>query len=246
MGNKMRILYAEDYELDAELTKILLEEHEFTVDIAADGEKAWDAYNRQKPDILLLDLNIPRKDGIEVTRLIRQKDPHTHIIIYSSHGEPEREIAALDAGADEFIPKDRTPDVLIAHLKILRQKMIAHLNLPHVYELSPLTTFNAVARTLIIQGETILLGSGEARLLQLLCAKSNQISHMNYLMKGTWAEGFFGKRKRLKEYVSRIRKPLKKDPSIRIEYIGNDYEEGYILITTPFPAPALSSPVIRS
>ena len=125
MGNKMRILYAEDYELDAELTKILLEEHEFTVDIAADGKKAWDAYNRQKPDILLLDLNIPRKDGIEVTRLIRQKDPHTHIIIYTSHGEPEREIAALDAGADEFIPKDRTPDVLIAHLKILRQKMIA-------------------------------------------------------------------------------------------------------------------------
>ena len=80
MGNKMRILYAEDYELDAELTKILLEEHEFTVDIAADGKKAWDAYNRQKPDILLLDLNIPRKDGIEVTRLIRQKDPHTHIL----------------------------------------------------------------------------------------------------------------------------------------------------------------------
>ena len=244
MGNKMRILYAEDYELDAELTKILLEEHEFTVDIAADGKKAWDAYNRQKPDILLLDLNIPRKDGIEVTRLIRQKDPHTHIIIYTSHGEPEREIAALDAGADEFIPKDRTPDVLIAHLKILRQKMIAHLNLPHVYELSPITTFNAVARTLTIQGETILLG--EARLLQLLCAKSNQISHMDYLMKGTWEGGSFGKRKRVKEYVCRIRKPLKKDPSIRIEYIGNDYEEGYILITTPFPAAALSSPVIRS
>ena len=58
MGNKMRILYAEDNELDAKLTKILLEEHEFTVAIAADGEKAWDAYNRQKPDILLLDLNI--------------------------------------------------------------------------------------------------------------------------------------------------------------------------------------------
>ena len=76
MGNKMRILYAEDYELDAELTKILLEEHEFTVDIAADGKKAWDAYNRQKPDILLLDLNIPRKDGIEVTRLIHH---HLHL-----------------------------------------------------------------------------------------------------------------------------------------------------------------------
>jgi len=235
MGNKMRILYAEDYELDAELTKILLEEHEFTVDIAANGQEAWDAYNRQKPDILLLDLDMPQKDGIEVTRLVRQKDPHTHIIIYTTHGEPEREIAALDAGANEFIPKDRTPDVLIAHLKILRQKMIAPLNIPHVYELSPITTFNTVARTLTIQGEIISLGSGEARLLQLLCAKSNQISHMDYLIKGTWGGGIFGKRNRVKEYVSRIRKALKKDPSIRIEYIENSHEEGYILITTPFP-----------
>lgn len=242
MGNKMRILYAEDNELDAEVTKILLEEHEFIVDIATDGEEAWDAYNRQKPDILLLDLDMPRKDGIEVTRLIRQRDPLTHIIIYTSHGEPEKEIAALDAGAYEFIPKDRTPNVLIAHLKILRQKMITHLNVSHVYELSTITTFNAVARTITIQGRTILLGSGEARLLQLLCAKSNQVACMDYLMKGTWAGGSIGKRKRLKEYVCRIRKPLKEDPAIRIEYIENDREEGYILITIPFPDLALASP----
>ena len=79
----MRILYAEDYELEAELTKIILEENEFIVDIAVTGEEAWNAYNRQKPDILLLDLNMPLKDGIEVTRLIRKKDPLTRIIIYT-------------------------------------------------------------------------------------------------------------------------------------------------------------------
>jgi two-component response regulator len=236
MGNKMRILYAEDYELEAELTKIILEENEFIVDIAADGEKAWDAYNRQKPDILLLDLNMPQKDGIEVTRLIRKKDPLTRIIIYTSHGEPEKEIAALDAGADEFIPKNRTPDVLIAHLKALRHKMITCLNVPHVYELSPITTFNVVTRTVTIQGEATLLSSSEARLLQLLCVKSNQIANMDYIMKGIWKDATIGKRKRIKEYVCRIRQPLKKDPSIKIEYIGNDYEEGYMLITAPSPS----------
>ena len=106
MTNKMRILYAEDNKVDSELTKMILEEHEFIVDIAVNGEEAWDAYNRQKPDILLLDLYMPLKDGIEVIRLIRKKDPLTCIIIYTSHGEPEREIAALDAGADRFISKD--------------------------------------------------------------------------------------------------------------------------------------------
>lgn len=231
MGNKMRILYAEDYELEAELTKIILEENEFIVDIAVTGEEAWNAYNRQKPDILLLDLNMPLKDGIEVTRLIRKKDPLTRIIIYTSHGEPEKEIAALDAGADEFIPKNRTSDVLIAHLKALRQKMLTCLNAPQVYELSPITTFNAAARTVTIQGETTLLSSSEARLLQLLCVKSNQIANMDYLVKGIWENSTIGKKKRVKEYVCRTRKPLKKDPSIRIEYIENDYEEGYMLIT---------------
>ena len=168
MTNKMRILYAEDNKVDAELTKMILEEHEFIVDIAVNGEEAWDAYNRQKPDILLLDLYMPLKDGIEVIRLIRKKDPLTCIIIYTSHGEPEREIAALDAGADRFISKDRPPNVLIAHLKALRQKMVTRLNAPHIYELSSITTFNVVARTITIQGEVILLSSSEARLLQLL------------------------------------------------------------------------------
>ena len=58
MTNKMRILYAEDNKVDSELTKMILEEHEFIVDIAVNGEEAWDAYNRQKPDILLLEFNL--------------------------------------------------------------------------------------------------------------------------------------------------------------------------------------------
>ena len=232
MTNKMRILYAEDNKVDAELTKMILEEHEFIVDIAVNGEEAWNAYNRQKPDILLLDLYMPLKDGIEVILLIRKKDPLTCIIIYTSHGEPEREIAALDAGADKFISKDRPPNVLIAHLKALRQKMVTRLNAPHIYELSSITTFNVVARTITIQGEVTLLSSSEARLLQLLCAKNNQIADMDYLMQGIWKGATLGKRKRIKEYVCRIRQPLKKDLSIKIEYIGNDYEEGYILYTT--------------
>ena len=165
-----------------------------------------------------------------------EERPATRIIIYTSHGEPEKEIAALDAGADEFIPKNRTPDVLIAHLKALRHKMITCLNVPHVYELSPITTFNVVTRTVTIQGEATLLSSSEARLLQLLCVKSNQIANMDYIMKGIWKDATIGKRKRIKEYVCRIRQPLKKDPSIKIEYIGNDYEEGYMLITAPSPS----------
>ena len=242
------IFCVEDDSNIRELVVYTLESTGFQARGFEDGSSFLEALALETPELVLLDIMLPGEDGMELLRKLKasKKTKDIPVIMVTAKGAEYDKVKGLDAGADEFIPKDRTPDVLIAHLKILRQKMIAHLNLPHVYELSPLTTFNAVARTLIIQGETILLGSGEARLLQLLCAKSNQISHMNYLMKGTWAEGFFGKRKRLKEYVSRIRKPLKKDPSIRIEYIGNDYEEGYILITTPFPAPALSSPVIRS
>ena len=103
MENKNSILYAEDDALGAELIKAILERNHFLVDIASDGEKAWESYKRKKPDILLLDLDMPQKNGLEVTRLIREQDKQTHIIVYTSHGEAEREIAILDAGADEFI-----------------------------------------------------------------------------------------------------------------------------------------------
>ena len=225
MDTTIRILYAEDDADGAKLTKMILEKENFDVEIALNGAKAWDAYKKQKPDILLVDLDMPKIDGLELTRMIRENDRQTHIIVYTSHGEPAKEIAVLDAGADEFIPKG-SPEVLIAHMKRVRDRIKGCMNIPHLYQLSKHTTYNSITREETIDGITTRLPKNEGRFLQLLCAKNHEIADKSYLIIGTWGKADKNKEPEVKKYISRLRGYLKADPSLQIDHEG----DGYILI----------------
>ena len=225
MDTTIRILYAEDDADGAKLTNMILEKENFEVEIALNGAKAWDAYKKQKPDILLVDLDMPKIDGLELTRMIRENDRQTHIIVYTSHGEPSKEIAVLDAGTDEFIPKG-SPEVLIAHMKRVRDRIKGCMNIPHLYQLSKHTTYNSITREVTIDGITKRLPKNEGRFLQLLCAKNHEIADKSYLIIGTWGKADKNKEPEVKKYISRLRGYLKADPSLQIDHEG----DGYILI----------------
>ena len=224
---KISILYAEDDEFGAKLTKTILEKENFEVEIVSDGSEAWKAYKERKPDILLLDLDMPGKDGLEITRLVREHDQQTPILVYTTHGEPAKEVAVLDAGADEFINKERPPEVLIAYMKRVREKIKKYMNIPHLYRLSDHTTYNSITRELIIDGITTQLKTIDGRFLQLLCAKNHEVSGKSYLIHGIWGKADINKESELKKYASRIRTNLKTDPTLKIEF----RDEGYILMS---------------
>ena len=225
MDTTIRILYAEDDADGAKLTKMILEKENFDVEIALNGAKAWDAYKKQKPDILLVDLDMPKIDGLELTRMIRENDRQPHIGVYTSHREPAKESAVVDAGADEFIPKG-SPEVLIAHMKRLRDRIKGCMNIPHLYQLSKHTTYNSITREVTIDGITKRLPKNEGRFLQLLCAKNHEIADKSYLIIGTWGKADKNKEPEVKKYISRLRGYLKADPSLQIDHEG----DGYILI----------------
>ena len=224
---KISILYAEDDEFGAKLTKTILEKENFEVEIVSDGSEAWKAYKERKPDILLLDLDMPGKDGLEITRLVREHDQQTPILVYTTHGEPAKEVAVLDAGADEFINKERPPEVLIAYMKRVREKIKECMNIPHLYRLSDHTTYNRITRELIIDGITTQLKTIDGRFLQLLCAKNHEVSGKSYLIHGIWGKADINKESELKKYASRVRTNLKTDPTLKIEF----RDEGYILMS---------------
>ena len=224
---KISILYAEDDEFGAKLTKTILEKENFEVEIVSDGSEAWKAYKERKPDILLLDLDMPGKDGLEITRLVREHDQQTPILVYTTHGEPAKEVAVLDAGADEFINKERPPEVLIAYMKRVREKIKKYMNIPHLYRLSDHTTYNSITRELIIYGITTQLKTIDGRFLQLLCAKNHEVSSKSYLIHGIWGKADINKESELKKYASRVRINLKTDPTLKIEF----RDEGYILMS---------------
>ncbi|MBV4399881.1 response regulator transcription factor [Odoribacter splanchnicus] len=224
---KISILYAEDDEFGAKLTKTILEKENFEVEIVSDGSEAWKAYKERKPDILLLDLDMPGKDGLEITRLVREHDQQTPILVYTTHGEPAKEVAVLDAGADEFINKERPPEVLIAYMKRVREKIKKYMNIPHLYRLSDHTTYNSITQELIIDGITTQLKTIDGRFLQLLCAKNHEVSGKSYLIHGIWGKADINKESELKKYASRVRTNLKTDPTLKIEF----RDEGYILMS---------------
>ena len=224
---KISILYAEDDEFGAKLTKTILEKENFEVEIVSDGSEAWKAYKERKPDILLLDLDMPGKDGLEITRLVREHDQQTPILVYTTHGEPAKEVAVLDAGADEFINKERPPEVLLAYMKRVREKIKKYMNIPHLYRLSDHTTYNSITRELIIDGITTQLKTIDGRFLQLLCAKNHEVSGKSYLIHGIWGKADINKESELKKYASRVRTNLKTDPTLKIEF----RDDGYILMS---------------
>ena len=224
---KISILYAEDDEFGAKLTKTILEKENFEVEIVSDGSEAWKAYKERKPDILLLDLDMPGKDGLEITRLVREHDEQTPILVYTTHGEPAKEVAVLDAGADEFINKERPPEVLIAYMRRVREKIKKYMNIPHLYRLSDHTTYNSITRELIIDGITTQLKTIDGRFLQLLCAKNHEVSGKSYLIHGIWGKADINKESELKKYASRVRINLKTDPTLKIEF----RDDGYILMS---------------
>ena len=224
---KISILYAEDDEFGAKLTNTILEKENFEVEIVSDGSEAWKAYKERKPDILLLDLDMPGKDGLEITRLVREHDQQTPILVYTTHGEPAKEVAVLDAGADEFINKEMPPEVLIAYMKRVREKIKKYMNIPHLYRLSDHTTYNSITRELIIDGITTQLKTIDGRFLQLLCAKNHEVSSKSYLIHGIWGKADINKESELKKYASRVRTNLKTDPTLKIEF----RDDGYILMS---------------
>ena len=131
----------------------------------------------------------------------------------------------LDAGADEFIPKG-SPEVLIAHMKRLRDRIKGCMNIPHLYQLSKHTTYNSITREVTIDGITKRLPKNEGRFLQLLCVKNHEIADKSYLIIGTWGKADKNKEPEVKKYISRLRGYLKADPSLQIDHEG----DGYILI----------------
>lgn len=221
-----RVLYAEDNKRTAELMQKILELHGYSVEIVPDGKAAWRVYRRERPNILLLDLDLPEVNGVELTRLVRAKDPETHVIIYTSHGDRRHEIDALDAGADEFFSKDKDAELLARHLNNLRDRITQEIKQPHSYRLSPVTSYNSASRVLTIGEKQTQLPPTDARFLQLLCAQNDETAARDYLIQGIWGKASLGKDSELKKYASRVRKALETDPSLQIKAQNG----GYILL----------------
>lgn len=221
MEHPIFLIYAEDNDNTALLYTRKLERAGFTVKVVKNGNQAWELLQTETPDILLLDVEMPGKDGLEVLELFRQTNRKTPVVIFSNYLYTGREIKAIRLGADDCIQKGSGSDFLIAKLESIYDRVTQGEKNPQIYNLSRHTKYNAIADTLTINDTRVKLKDTEAQLMHLLCVKFQELSSYDYLIEGLWGKYFASKQALLRKYVSELNKKIEADPSLSLKVCRN-------------------------
>src|SRR5574341_2192951 len=171
---------------------------------AADGPKALDVFNREQPDLVVLDVNLPGLSGFEVCRRIREH-ADTPIMMLTVRSSEEDEVKGLDLGADDYLTKPFSPRTLLARVRALLRRADAE---------RPAPALSAGDVTLDIELQTVSVRSGapvrltnlEFRLLQYLLANAGHTLSFDQLTNHVWGYRGAGDRQLLKQLVHRDRK----------------------------------------
>lgn len=232
MEKKIRLLYAEDDGDIAFVNKRFLEFKGFEVIGAHDGNEAWNLYNETKPDVVLLDIIMPGRNGFEVLRLIRAVDTETPVLMLSSLTSSKDVVAAIEAGANDFIRKEFLLEEVDVRLrsayKMSKQRVVSdNVCDSQQISLSNISTFCFLNKTVTINEKVIKLTATEAKLLQALCEHKGKFATKEELCELIWGTFDDEKNRYLSKYVTQLRKQLIEDKTINIE---NSYGEGFCLV----------------
>lgn len=213
--NKPEILVVEDDNAVANLITATLETQDYRYKRANTGAGAVMEALSSKPDVMLLDLGLPDMDGIEVIRKIRSWS-NMPIIVVSARSEDFDKVAALDAGADDYLTKPFSVDELLARLRVaLRRVRYDSLRTGEessVYENGGLK-IDYAAGCAYLSGEEIHLTPIEYKLLCLLARNTGKVLTHNYILKEVWGGTSASDVPSLRVFMATLRKKLEKDPS---------------------------------
>ncbi len=206
----MKVLIVDDDRVLADVVAFALRREGFQVIQAFDGLSALQRWAEDKPDLLVLDVNLPKMDGFTVCQRIR-KEADTPIIMLTVRGEDDDIVHGLELGADDYIPKPFSPRQLVARAQaVLRRAGQATSPAPREAGNLHLSTSRREVR--IGESEPIALTVLEGRLLDCLIINSGQILTFDTLIDHVWgAQG--GDRDMLRQLVRRLRRKIEIDPA---------------------------------
>ncbi len=222
----MKLLIVEDDLALSDVLRFTLRRAGFEVLLAHDGRQALAQWERENPELILLDLNLPKLDGLAVCRHIRAQS-QTPIIMLSVRGGDEAVVQGLEMGADDYMVKPFSPTQLVARVRaVLRRTGNAALT-PGLLHAADLTLDRARLEVQRPSAEPVRLAPLEMRLLEALMLNAGQVLTAESLITTIWgAEG--GDRTMLKQLVYRLRAKLEPNPA-QPRYIETVPGVGYAL-----------------
>ena len=194
-----------------QITAILAEyaqKNHYQVIIAYDGVEALRLFKSEKPDVVLLDVMMPKKDGFAVCREIRETS-NVPILMITARGEDFERIMGLEIGADDYIVKPFSPGEVMARIKAVMRRIIREDNQPQCLTYDNLT-INLDDYTVSINGENILLTKKEIDLLWTLANHPQKAYTREELLNLLWGFDYFGDTRTVDSHIKRLRGKLGK------------------------------------
>ncbi len=226
--SKQRILVVDDDKSIVKVVRSYLEQAGYEVRVAHDGSTALHSLRSEKPDLLVLDLMLPDRDGWEITRIIRADATlgATPIIMLTARVEDADKIIGLELGADDYITKPFNAREIVARVRaLLRRAQFAQFAPPSQLRVGSLV-LDLDQRTLMIQEKAVDLTRTEFTLLQILMANPGHTFTRDELLEKSMGYAYEGMGRTLDTHMSNLRKKIEPDPSAPI-YIQTVYGVGY-------------------
>ena len=220
----MHLLVIEDERVLCETIVRSLRRLAYSVDHCYDGDQALELLGTERYDLVLLDLNLPGKDGMTVLRTFRQRDRKTPVLILSARSEVKDKVEGLDAGANDYLSKP-------FHLAELEAR-IRSLTLRQFTQQDVLLTFKALSfdtrsRTATVNGQTLALTRKETGILEYLMVHQGRPVSQEELMEHVWDNSVHSFSNSIRVHISALRKKLR--AALGYDPIRNRIGEGYLM-----------------
>lgn len=220
----MRILIAEDEKDLNVVLKKRLEEESYSVDACFEGQEALDYIACTEYDVILLDIMMPKRSGLEVLRTLRRNDRKTPVILLTAKDSVEDRVTGLDAGADDYLVKPFAFEELLARIRVmLRKRSGQSSNLLRVGEL----TLDLGSYTVVREGRQISLSAKEFALLRYLMMNQGIILSRDQIEQHIWNYDYAGSSNMVDVYIRYLRKKI--DDPFSEKLIHTVRGAGYVL-----------------
>ena len=227
--NKTKILLAEDDSNLGILLRNYLSAKNYETELFVNGNLALEAFPTRSFGLCILDIMMPEMDGLTLAKEIRLTKPDIPIIFLTAKNQKDDIIEGFKSGADDYLTKPFSMEELLYRIEAILRRTTSPgvTKKDELYKIGGYS-FDPLKQMLVYMDQTIKLTTKESELLELLCRHGNEILERNFALKTIWIDDNYFNARSMDVYITRLRKYLRKDPSVKIL---NVHGRGYKLIS---------------